>query len=107
MLICCDRDVSPDDMIGTVYVRNSCNRLQTKLFIYSRCRTLTIRSTVVSVADVDRRLICLSDPARCHGPPRCIYVGYGRYLFVDIMPRAPADLGVTSRPQDLHGLKTG
>ena len=53
-MICCDRDVSPDDMIGTVYVRNSRNRLQTKLFIYSRCRKLTIRSRVVSVADVDQ-----------------------------------------------------
>ena len=73
-------------------------------------RTLTIRydviCTVVFVADDDRRLICLSDPARCHGPP-CTYVGYGRYLFFDVMPRASVDLGVTSRPQDLHGLKTG
>ena len=63
--------------------------------------------TVVSVADVDRRLICLSNIARCHGPPRCIYVGYGRYLFVDIVPRASVDLEITSRPQDLHGSKTG
>ena len=49
------------------------------------------------MADVDRRLICLLDPARCHGLPRCIYVGYGRYLFVDIVPRAPTDLWITSR----------
>ena len=64
-------------------------------------RTLTIRydvmCTVVSVADVDRRLICLSNIARCHGPPRCIYVGYGRYLFVDIVPRARAYFGVISQ----------
>ena len=57
-----DGDASSDDTIETVYVRNSRNHLQTKLFIYSRCRTLTIRSTVVSVADVDQQLICLSDP---------------------------------------------
>ena len=50
----------------------------------------------MSVADVDRQLICLLDPARCHGPPRCIYVGYGRYSFVDIAPRARAYLGVAS-----------
>ena len=40
--------------------------------------------------------ICLSDPACCYVSPRCIYIGYGRYLFVDIVPRASADLGVTS-----------
>ena len=33
-MICCDRDASPDDTIETVYVRNSRNRLQTKLFLY-------------------------------------------------------------------------
>ena len=36
LMICRDRDVSPDDTIETVYVRNSRNRLQAKLFIYSR-----------------------------------------------------------------------
>ena len=63
--------------------------------------------TVVLVADVNRRLICLSDPACCHVSPRCIYVGYGRYLFVDIVPRASADLGVTSREDrvNLYKLK--
>ena len=30
-----DRDASSDDTIETVYVRNSRNRLQTELFIYS------------------------------------------------------------------------
>ena len=33
-MICCDRDVSSDDTIETVYVRNSRNCLQAKLFIY-------------------------------------------------------------------------
>ena len=61
---------------------------------------LTIRydviCTVVFAADVDRRLVCLLSPARCHRLPRYIYVRYGRYLFVDITPRASVDLGVTS-----------
>ena len=35
-MICHDRNASPDDMIETVYTRNSRNRLQAKLFIYSR-----------------------------------------------------------------------
>ena len=35
-MICRDRNASPDDMIETVYTRNSRNRLQAKLFIYSR-----------------------------------------------------------------------
>ena len=35
-MICCGRDVSPDDMSETVYIRNSRNHLQTKIFIYSR-----------------------------------------------------------------------
>ena len=52
--------------------------------------------TVVFAANVNRRLICLLGPARCHGSPRCVYVGYIRYLFVDIVPRALADLGITS-----------
>ena len=52
--------------------------------------------TVVPVADVDRRLICLSNPCVLYGPPRCIYVGYSKYSFVDIAPRARAYLGVTS-----------
>ena len=58
-MICRDRDVSSDDTIETVYVRNSGNRLQTKLILYSRHDVIF---TVVSVADVDRRLICLSNP---------------------------------------------
>ena len=56
------------------------------------------------MADVDGRLICLLNPARCHGPPRLIYVGYGRDLFVDIVPRASADLGVTSVGDPLYSL---
>ena len=47
-MICCGQDVSPDDMIETVYVINSRNRLQTKLFIYHLYS--------VPVADVNRRL---------------------------------------------------
>ena len=35
-LICCGRDVSPDDTGKTVYVRSIRNRLETKIFIYSR-----------------------------------------------------------------------
>ena len=35
-MICRDRNASPDDMIEMVYTRNSRNRLQAKLFIYSR-----------------------------------------------------------------------
>ena len=62
-LIYRDRDASSDDTIETVYVRNSRNRLQTKLYIYIFLgRMLTIRydviCTVVSAADVDWRLIC-------------------------------------------------
>ena len=34
--ICCGWDVSPDDMSKTEYVRNSRNRLQSKIFIYSQ-----------------------------------------------------------------------
>ena len=64
--------------------------------------TLTIRydviCTVVFAADVKWQLICLSDPACCYVSPRCIYIGYGRYLFVDIVPRASVDLGITSCP---------
>ena len=67
--------------------------------------TLTIRydviCTVVLAADVNRQLICLLSPACRHRSPRYIYVGYGRYLFVDIVPRASADLGVTSGPPRL------
>ena len=39
-------------------------------------------------------------PARCHRLSRYIHVWYGRYLFVDITPRALVDLGVTSTPID-------
>ena len=39
-------------------------------------------------------------PARCHRSSRYIHVRYGRYLFVDITPRALVDLGVTSTPID-------
>ena len=31
------------------------------------------------MADVDRRLICLSSSRVLHGPPRFMYIGYGRY----------------------------
>ena len=91
------RDASSDDMIGEVCVRNSRSRLRNKVSCIFFGETLTIRydviCTVVLMADVDRQLICLSSPACCH---RYIYVGYGRYLFVDIVPRVPADLGITS-----------
>ena len=56
-------------IVVIVYNRVICIFLGRKLMI--RC---DIICTVVSVADVDRRLICLLDPARCHGLLRCIYV---------------------------------
>ena len=87
------RGASSDDMVGEVCVRNS----RSRIFFGE---TLTIRydviCTVVLVADVDRQLICLLSPACRHRSPRCIYVGYGRYLFVDIVPHASVDLGITS-----------
>ena len=50
-MIYCDRDVASDDTIETVYVRNSRNCLQAKLFIYS---WYDVICTVVSMADVNR-----------------------------------------------------
>ena len=50
-------------------------------------------------ADINRQLICLSGPVRCHGSPRCIYVGYGRYLFVDIVPHGSAISGLHHAPK--------
>ena len=50
----------------------------------------------VPVADVDRQLTLFIGSPLIIWPPRCMYVGYGRYSFVDIMPRARAYLGVTS-----------
>ena len=50
----------------------------------------------VDSPNITGRLVCLSGPAHCHRWPRYIYVRYGRYLFVDITPRASVDLGVTS-----------
>ena len=95
------RDASSDDMIGEVCVRNSRSCLRNKVSCIFSGETLTIRydviCTVVLVADVNRQLICLLSPACHHRSPRCIYVGYGRYLFVDIVPRASADLGITSQ----------
>ena len=46
------------------------------LNIYSR---YDVMYTVVPVADVDRRLICLLNPRVLHGPPRYIYVKCGKY----------------------------
>ena len=40
--------------------------------------------TVVPVADVDRRLICLLNPRVLHGPPRYIYVGCGKYSLLTL-----------------------
>ena len=94
------RDTSSDDMTGEVYVRNSRSCLRNKVSCIFFGETLTIRydviCTVVLAADVNRQLICLLSPVCRHRSPRCINIGYGRYLFVDIMPRAPADLGITS-----------
>jgi hypothetical protein len=49
-MICCGRDVSPDDTSKTVYVRSIRNRLETKIFIYSRY------DVICTVADVSWRL---------------------------------------------------
>ena len=95
------RDALSDDMIGEVCVRNSRSCLRNKVSCIFSGETLTIRydviCTVVLVADVNRQLICFLSPACHHRLPRCIYVGYGRYLFVDIVPCAPTDLGITSK----------
>ena len=60
--------------------------------------------TVVPVADVDWRLICLLNPRVLHGPPRRIYVGYGKYSLLTsyLVPRA--HLGVTSPPKSIVGI---
>ena len=68
-----------------VYARNSRNHLQVELIVLYilGSRSLSL-ATKVYMSDM-----------------------VGMYLFVDIVPRAPMDLGVTSRPPDLHGSKTG
>ena len=82
-MICCGQDVSPDDTIEMVYVRNSRDGLQTKLFIYSRYDVIyTVCLWQMLIGD----RLCLSDPRWLYGLPRCTYVGYGRYSFVDIAP---------------------
>ena len=47
------------------------------------------------MADVDRRLICLLNPRMLDGPPRYIYVGYGKYSLL----RAMRILGLYHAPK--------
>ena len=76
VLMYCGQDVSPDDTGETVYARSSRNRLQTKIFIFLGMMFIcTMYPWQMLVGD----WVCLSDPRFLYGPPRYMYVGYGRY----------------------------
>ena len=69
-------NISPDDTGETVYARSSRNRLQTKIFIYSRYDVIC---TVCPWQILVGNWLWLSDPRFLYGSPMCMYVGYGRY----------------------------